>query len=79
MRIVFTDCLILERYAGTSQKGNKYARLQFLDADCNVYTVFAGGADTDKLVAFPEKARVDELPFELLPARDGGVRLVPAW
>lgn len=79
MRIVFSDCLILERYSGTSQKGNQYGRLQFLDGDCNVFTVFAGGPDSDKLTAFPEKSRVDSLPFDLLPARDGGVRLVPAW
>lgn len=75
MRVDFDGAVLLESYVGTSQKGNRFGKVRFLSADLDVYEIFCSAEYAERLSSLGPKASVD-LAFDLLPAREGGVRLV---
>lgn len=79
MKVEFEDCVILEVFEGTSKTGNQFGRLQFLTGDCEVFSLFFGANQLDSLRGLVPKTTVEKLAFELLPNRDGGVRLIPSF
>lgn len=70
LMVTMPDCTILEIYKGTSQKGNSYTRIKFLDSDLDVYEIYTSADVDSQLIA---KNRYD-LDFEVSPAYRGGVR-----
>lgn len=80
MLVTFKDVLILSVRSGVSKRGTEYCGLQFLDGEnSDVYDVMAFGEKAAIASQLEPKSHVNAISFELQPARDGGVRLVPAW
>lgn len=74
MLVRMNNCMVLQTFRGTSQKGREYGRLKFLDEDYNVFEVFVGGDGLSVLDALTEK-KAYNLTFNLHPGYNGGVSL----
>lgn len=73
--LIFPDCLILDVRFANSKAGNPYARLNFLVNDTlAVYEVMVFG-DAVGIAAGLSKGSRCSLEFDVLPDRNGGVRL----
>lgn len=79
MEVTFEKPILIESYAGTSQKGNEYGRIRFLSADFDVFEVFCSADSAKALSRYEPKHQFDKLSFDLTPDRSGGVRLVPRF
>lgn len=79
MLVTFKNVLILSVRSGVSKKGTEYAFLQFLSEDSEVFEIPCFGEGAESVSALQPKSTINAISFELQPARDGGVRLVPAW
>lgn len=78
MKISFLDCLILDRYSGTSQKGRPYGRLKFL-CGTQVFEIFVSQEFVPSIEQLKPETKVPHLDFDLRPGFNGGVVLHPAW
>lgn len=79
MEVTFEKPILIESYAGTSQKGNEYGRIRFLSSDLDVFEVFCSADSAKALIPYGSKHQFDKLSFDLTPDRSGGVRLVPRF
>lgn len=80
MLVTFKDVLILSVRSGVSKRGTEYCALQFLDNEnVEVFNVMAFGKSAAAAQTLQPKSHINAISFDLQPARDGGVRLVPAW
>lgn len=80
MLVTFKNVLVLSVRSGVSKKGTSYAFMQFLDTEnSEVFELPIFGDAVDSVLAIQPKSTINAISFELQPARDGGVRLVPAW
>ena len=79
MVISFKNVVLIDSYAGTSQKGNPYGRIKFLSDDFDVYEIFCSADSAKALSGHGPKHRLDHLDFDLVPDRQGGARLVPRF
>ena len=76
MLVKFVAVTVLESRQGTSHAGNTYCALRFLTStDLLVYDCMQFG-DSASLASGLVKGSVVDLDFEIVPGRDGGVRLV---
>lgn len=75
MKVTFKGAVVSDFRDGTSKSGNAYGVVTFLDSDFRQYQVFLFGDDIENYRSLPMRTALD-LSFELLPGRDGGVRLV---
>lgn len=73
--LLFPDCLILDVHFANSKAGNPYARLNFLvNTTLAVYEVMVFGDAVGVAAGLSKGSRVG-LGFNVLPDRNGGVRL----
>lgn len=80
MLVTFKDVLVLSVRSGVSKRGTEYCALQFLDNEnAEVFDVMCFGDAAATAASLQPKSHINAISFDLQPARDGGVRLVPAW
>lgn len=79
MIVSFNDVVVLDVFKGTSKDGKPYGRLKFLVDSCEVFEVFVSEKHLPALSELERKMHVKTISFDLQPAFNGGVRLVPAW
>lgn len=81
MIVVFESVRVLDVVIGESSKtGRKYGRLVFVTKDdYQTYEIFVGERDLVALSSINKGDDINKIPFELLPDRRNGVRIVPAW
>lgn len=72
--ITFNHCLVLDTRYGQSKAGNPYCALQFLDEEnLQVYDMMQFGDSASAAAGLGRGVRV-VLGFDVVPARDGGIR-----
>lgn len=78
MRIDMTDVLVIDNFEGTSKEGRPYARLRLL-IDKELFELYFGGTDVEKVKDLQPQTVVSRITFELVPSFRGGVRIRPGW
>lgn len=73
MQVSFGDVMVLESRFGTSKGGNPYCVLRFLDG-YRVYDCMQFGDSAGVAAGLVQGSHVS-LGFELVPGREGGVRM----
>lgn len=79
MLVTFNDVVILDVHRGTAKSGKDFGRVKFLVDSSEVFDVFVGENHLSALNELEPKMRCHAISFDLQPAFNGGVRLIPAW